>query len=79
MISLFKKKKTFWSLFVYNFKLLVLSISVIMVWRWTWNLLDYYFLPEYFLTSNILTIAVWVSIMFLLEYDLETLWVWDEE
>ncbi|MDP2090804.1 MAG: hypothetical protein Q8K30_04370 [Candidatus Gracilibacteria bacterium] len=79
MISLFKKKKTFGSLFVYNFKLLVLSISVIMVWRGTWNLLDYYFLPEYFLTSNILTIAVGVSIMFLLEYDLETLGVGDEE
>ncbi len=79
MFSLFKKKETFWSLFIYNSKLLILSISVIMVWRWIWNLLDYYFLPQYFLTSNILTIAVWVSIMFFLEYNLETLWVSDEE
>jgi hypothetical protein len=49
-----------------------------MIWRGTWNLLDRYFFPDDFLFSNSFTIVLWIIIIFLMEYDLETLWVWDE-
>lgn len=74
----FNKKETFWELFLYNLKLLILWVTVVMIWRWVWNLLDRYFFPEDFLLSNILTILIWIAIIFIMEYDLETLWVWDE-
>ncbi len=73
-----KKKSVFKEEFFYNVKLVILAASVVMIWRWIWNLIDEYFLPDDFLLSNILTILLWISIMFFIEYDLEALWVWDE-
>ena len=72
------KKKLFKETVLYNLKLLVLNVSVVMIWRGTWNLLDRYFFPNDFLVSNWMTIIAWIVIIFLMEYDLETLWVWDE-
>lgn len=74
-----EKKNNIKELFLYNMKLLVLWLSVVMIWRWIWNLLDTYFLPQYFILSNILTIVLWILFMLILEYDLEALWVGDDE
>jgi hypothetical protein len=56
----FKKKKenVFKEEFLYNLKLLIIAISVVMIWRGTWNLLDRYFFPDDFLFSNSFTIVL---------------------
>ncbi len=81
VFSFFKKKKesVFKEELFYNLKLMVIATAVVMIWRWIWNLVDRYFLPEHFVMSNVLTIVLWILLIFILEYDLETLWVWDEE
>ncbi len=47
-----------------NLRILFIAIWVIMIWRWVWNLLDKYILTEYSLISNILTIILWILILF---------------
>ncbi len=71
-------KKRNKNLFLYNLKLVVLSIAIIMIWRWVWNFLDEYFLPNYFILSNILSIVVGIIILYINDYDLDELWVSDD-
>lgn len=54
-----------------NLRFFPLYVGVIMVWRWIWNFLDYYFLPDYFNISNTLTIVIWLFIILLNDYDLD--------
>ncbi len=58
-----------------NLKIFILAVAVIMIWRWVWNFLDHYLLPNYFVLSNLLSIWLWVLILFLNDYDLDELWV----
>ena len=74
--SFFSKKAK--KLFVYNAKILILAIAVIMIWRWVWNFLDHYLLPDDFVISNIISIIVWIVLIFIInEKDLDALWVWE--
>lgn len=79
IIMIFRKKtiKKYKQLISYNLQLLSLWIAVIMIWRWVWNYLDHYLLPDNFVLSNLISIILWIIILFLNDYDLEELWVWD--
>ncbi|MDD2871436.1 MAG: hypothetical protein PHS49_05590 [Candidatus Gracilibacteria bacterium] len=74
-----KKPNIFKEEFFYNFRILILVISVIMIWRGVWNLIDHYFFPDDFIFSNVATIVLGIIIMFMIEYDLEALGVGDDE
>jgi len=67
------KKKTK-KLIKFNLRVFILATAVIMIWRWIWNFLDQYFLPDNFILSNALVIIIWVLIIILIDYDLEALW-----
>lgn len=56
-----------------DIKILIFAIAIIMIWRGVWNLVDTYFFPEHFLASNILSVLVWVLILFLSDSRLELL------
>lgn len=70
-MHLFRKKKTFLQKLtqfirpLQDIKILILAIAVIMVWRGVWNLLDHYLLPNNFVASSILSIAIGTLILFL--------------
>ncbi len=66
----FKKKNPIKKKMVYVFsdmKLLVITLSVIMIWRGFWNILDLYFFQDNFTLSNFLSILIWVAIIVLLK------------
>ncbi|MEK6890815.1 MAG: hypothetical protein AABX03_01630 [Nanoarchaeota archaeon] len=46
--------------------ILIASVAVVGFWRGVWNLMDRYFLPEYFLVSQIVTIILGTLMLFLL-------------
>lgn len=72
----FKIRKRYLRILSYNVKLFLLGTAVIMIWRWIWNFLDDYFLPDNFILSNILTIIIWIFIIFIYDYDMDTL-IWE--
>jgi hypothetical protein len=70
MKNIFKKKNNYKKKMIYIFsdmKLLIITLSVIMIWRGFWNFLDNYFLQDYFVLSNFLSIFIWVAIIVLLK------------
>jgi hypothetical protein len=70
MKNIFKKKNNYKKRMIYIFsdmKLLIITLSVIMIWRGFWNFLDNYFLQDYFVLSNFLSILIWVAIIVLLK------------
>lgn len=70
MKNLFKKKNNYKKKMIYIFsdmKLLIITLSVIMIWRGFWNFLDHYFFENYFILSNFLSILIWVVIIVLLK------------
>lgn len=71
-MKIFKKKTK--KIILYDIKIFTLATGVIMIWRWIWNFLDHYFLPNDFILSNISVIIIWVLVIILIDYDLEALW-----
>jgi sterol desaturase/sphingolipid hydroxylase (fatty acid hydroxylase superfamily) len=70
MRNIFKKKNNYKKRMLYVFsdmKLLIITLSIIMIWRWFWNFLDLYFLENYFVLSNLLSIIIWITIIVLLK------------
>ncbi len=67
---IFKSKKAK-NTFFYNVRVFLLIIAVIMIWRGIWNFLDTYFLPDNYVLSNVLTIVIWLIIIFINDYELE--------
>lgn len=67
---IFKSKKAK-NTFFYNVRVFLLIIAVVVIWRWIWNLFDRYFFPDNFILSNILTIIIWLIIIFINDYELE--------
>lgn len=68
-----KKAKKIKKYTIKNFQIFMISVWVIMIWRWVWNFLDHYVFPESFIFSNILTIFVWVIILMYKDFDLKEL------
>ncbi|MCH8518498.1 hypothetical protein LAT59_01935 [Candidatus Gracilibacteria bacterium] len=56
-----------------DIKLLIFAIAIVIIWRGVWNLTDAYFLPDHFLISNMLSIALGILILFLSDSRLGTL------
>ena len=57
-----------------NLNTIVVCVSVIMVWRWIWDLLDYYVFPNNPLLSDLLCIALWIGILLIDDWKLNELW-----
>lgn len=69
-ITKFKRKKIKKEL-KYSFRIFALFIAVVMIWRSLWNFLEVYILPWDFLLSNLITLLVWLIIVYFSEYTLE--------
>lgn len=69
---IFKSKKNKKTL-IYNIRVFLLLLAVVVIWRWIWNIFDRYFFPDYFIISNILSIVIWLVIIFINDYELEDL------
>ncbi|MDD2907263.1 MAG: hypothetical protein PHH98_01350 [Candidatus Gracilibacteria bacterium] len=67
---IFKSKKAR-NEFLYNMRIFLLIVAVIMIWRGIWNFLDFYFLKDYFILSNLLTIVIGLIIIFINDYELD--------
>ena len=56
-----------------NLNTIIVCISVVMVWRWVWDLLDIYVFPNNPLISNLICIIVWLAILLIDDGKLEEL------
>lgn len=50
---------------------LTLIMATIFIWRGAWNLIDKFFLPNSFLTSNILLILLGLFLLFVFDSEVE--------
>ncbi len=56
-----------------NLNTIIVCISVIMVWKGIWDLLEIYVFPNNPLVSNILCAVVWFAILLIDDWKLEEL------
>lgn len=56
-----------------NLNTIIVCISVIMVWKGIWDLLEIYVFPDNPLVSNILCAVVWFAILLVDDWKLEEL------
>ncbi len=59
-----------------NVNILIECVAIIMIWRWVWDLLEMYILPENQLVSNITCIIVGIIVLL---WDDWRLWELEEE
>ena len=76
MKKLSKKIKNFRKDYDSNRNILVVCIAIVMIWKWIWELLDMYIFPNWPLVSNLICIAIGVSILLI---DDGKLWELQEE
>lgn len=55
-----KKKMLF---VISDMKFLLITVAVVLIWRWVWNFTDHYFLQDYYILSNLLSILIWIAII----------------
>lgn len=72
-----KKKKMYREITRYidpirDLKILLLTIAIIMIWKGIWDILDTYF-PTDSIFASIVSILLWVLILFLNDNDLSQL------
>ena len=53
-----------------NASILIECIAIIMIWRWVWDLLEIYILPNSPLASNLTCVIVWVLVLLLDDWKL---------
>lgn len=68
-IWIIKTKKNYHKNAYMYFEVITMSLAIVMMWRGVWNLLDYYVFPEYQFLSNLFTIIIWLSLLFLNDFD----------
>lgn len=56
-----------------NLNTIIVCISVIMVWKGVWDLLEIYVFPENPLLSNVLCAVLWMAILLIDDWKLEEL------
>ena len=56
-----------------NLNTIVICISVIMVWKWIWDLLEIYVFPNNPTLSNIVCVIIWVAVLLVDDWKLEEL------
>lgn len=54
-----------------DMKFLIITLSVVMIWRGFWNFLDTYFLTDHFVLSNVLSILIGISLILLFKIHFE--------
>jgi len=73
---LFGKIKKFRKNHKSNLNIFIVCVSIIMIWRGVWDLLDIYLFPHNRLLSCIICIIIWVWVLLL---DDGKLWELEEE
>lgn len=63
MLNHFKRRNLFRDR--YFFDNVISAIGVILVWRGVWHLADMYLFPEQPLISNLVSVLVWIMILYL--------------
>ena len=53
------------------FRNLTLILATILIWRGVWNFADKHFLPENFMLSNLISIAVGLLLLFVFDSEVE--------
>jgi hypothetical protein len=53
-----------------NVSILIECIAIIMIWRWVWDLLEIYVLPNSPLASNLTCVIVWILVLLLDDWKL---------
>jgi len=56
-----------------NLNTIIVCISVVMVWKWIWDLLEIYVFPENPLLSNLICLGIWMVILLIDDWKLEEL------
>ncbi|NDK09719.1 hypothetical protein GW846_02985 [Candidatus Gracilibacteria bacterium] len=56
-----------------DLRIFLISVAIIMIWRGIWNLLDHFFLPQFWVLSSILSIVIGIAILVLNDNNLEKL------
>lgn len=74
--QLFLKIRKFRKNYHSNFNIFIVCVSIIMIWRWVWDLLDIYLFPNNHLLSCIICIIIWIGILLL---DDGKLWELEED
>jgi len=74
--KLFKKIRKFRKNHRSNFNIFIVCVSIIMIWRWVWDLLDFYLFPNNHFLSCIICIIIWVGVLLLDDW---RLWELEEE
>lgn len=57
------KKQDLWWINIIHY--IIITFATIFIFRWTWNLLDYYYFKDYFIKSNVYSIIIWLWIIIL--------------
>lgn len=52
---------------------IVVAIGVVLVWRWVWHLADEYLFPNHYTLSSVVSLIIWVIILYFPEWDLKAL------
>lgn len=72
----FKKLKNFRKDHKSNLNIFIVCVSVIMIWRGIWDLLESYIFPNNPLLSNLICIVLWILILLIDDWKL---WELEEE
>ena len=73
MKKMFRRLKKFRKDHYSNLNTLIVCISVVMIWRWIWDLLETYLFPNNPLISNLICIILWIIILLIDDWKLEEL------
>ena len=68
--SCFRKFRRFMKDRNSNASILIECIAIIMIWRWVWDLLEIYVLPNSPLASNLTCVIVWILVLLLDDWKL---------
>ena len=70
---IFRRVKRFRKDNASNLNTVIVCISVVMVWRWVWDLLDIYVFPNNPLLSNVICIVLWIGVLLIDDWKLDEL------
>ena len=46
-----------------NLNAFLVCVAVVLIWRWIWDLIDIYLLPDYPIISDLVWIVIWIAIL----------------
>lgn len=57
-----------------NLNIFLTTTAVVMIWRWVWELLDLYLLPNHHVLSLVIWMIIWIFLLFVDDERLHELW-----